>query len=67
VFSGPREQPFFCQTHQFQVHPGGPLLTAAQIADPCMVETARVDYVYRTTSNAFAAFNPRPPGPPTSG
>jgi hypothetical protein len=63
VFSGPREQPFFCQTHQFQVHPGGPLLTAAQIADPCMVETARVDYVYRTTSNAFAAFNPTAPWP----
>jgi hypothetical protein len=28
VFSGPQERPFFCQTHQFRIYPGGPLLTA---------------------------------------
>jgi hypothetical protein len=56
VFSGPREQPFFCQTHQFRPYPNAPFLTASQITDPCMVP-ARVDYVYRTTGGAFAAYN----------
>jgi hypothetical protein len=63
VFSGPPEQPFFCQTHQFRVYPNGPFLTATQIADPCRVPT-RVDYVYRTTAGAFTAFDPSAPLPP---
>jgi hypothetical protein len=62
VFSGPQEQPFFCQTHQFRVYPNGPFLTATQIADPCHVPT-RADYVYRTTAGAFAAFDPSAPLP----
>jgi hypothetical protein len=61
IFSGPQEQPFYCQTHQFRPFgAASPLLTSAQIADPCMVPM-RVDYVYRTTGNQFAAL---PPGPP---
>src|SRR5688500_11156221 len=30
VFSGPHQQPFFCQTHQFRVYPNGPFLTGSQ-------------------------------------
>jgi hypothetical protein len=61
VFSGPREEPFFCQTHQFRVYPNpGPFFSPAQLTDPC-VEATRVDYLYRnTTSNAFLAL---PAGP----
>jgi Tannase-like family of unknown function (DUF6351) len=62
VFSGPQEQPFFCQTHQFRVYPNGPFLTANQIADPCHVPS-RVDYVYRTTAGVFTAFDPSAPLP----
>jgi len=60
VFSGPHEEPFYCQTHQFRVYPGGPFLTAAPITDPCSVPT-RVDYVYRSTGGSFKAL---PAGPP---
>lgn len=62
VFAGPHEEPFFCQTHQFRVYPGGPLLTPAAITDPCHTAT-RVDYVYRTTAGSFAAFDPAAPRP----
>src|SRR5262249_14933941 len=63
IFSGPQEEPFFCQTHQFTVFPTGPTLTSAQIQDPCMVPT-RVDYVYRTTGGAFPPPAPSAPPPP---
>ena len=62
VFSGPQEQPYYCQTHQFRIYPDGPFLTNAQIVDPCTVLT-RVDYVYRTTIDTFAAFDPAAPWP----
>jgi hypothetical protein len=62
VFSGPQERPFFCQTHQFRPYPNAPFLTASPIEDPCHVPT-RVDYVYRSTSNAFGAFDPTAPLP----
>jgi hypothetical protein len=62
VFSGPQEEPFFCQTHQFRLYTNGPFLTASQITDPCHVPT-RVDYVYRTTAGAFVAFDPAAPPP----
>ena len=57
VFSGPQEQPFYCQTHQFRLYPNGPFLTSAQISDPCHVAT-RVDYVYRSTGGTFRPFDP---------
>ena len=63
VFSGPQEKPFFCQTHQFRPYPNAPFLTPSQIEDPCAVAT-QVDYVYRTTAGAFAAYNPA--APPTN-
>ena len=62
IFSGPQEQPFFCQTHQFRPYPNAPFLTATQITDPCVVLT-QVDYVYRTTAGAFAKFDPAAPLP----
>lgn len=62
VFSGPHQQPFFCQTHQFRIYSNGPFLSATQIADPCLA-ASRVDYVYRTTAGAFAAFEPTAPRP----
>jgi Tannase-like family of unknown function (DUF6351) len=62
VFSGPQEQPFFCQTHQFRLYPNGPFLTDSQIGDPCVVPR-RVDYVYRTTTGTFSAFDPGAPPP----
>lgn len=62
VFSGPQEHPFFCQTHQFEVYPGGARLSAGPIADPCAVPT-RVDYVYRSTDGSFKALDPAAPAP----
>ena len=63
IFSGPQEQPFFCQTHEFRVYPNGPFLTATQIVDPCYVAT-RVDYVYRTTRGPSSrSIRPRPRRP----
>ena len=57
MFSGPQQEPFYCQTHLFRVYPGGPMLTAAPIAPPCHVPT-RVDYIYRTSAGGFAAMDP---------
>jgi hypothetical protein len=57
VFSGPQESPFICQTAQFRVYAGGPLLGAATDAN-CSVAT-RVDYVYRATDNTYKAFDPQ--------
>ena len=62
VFSGPQQKPFYCQTHEFRVYPGGPFLTTSQIAAPCALPT-RVDYLYRTAAGAFAALNPTEPLP----
>jgi len=62
IFSGPQEEPFFCQTHQFRPYTNAPFLTASQITDPCSVPT-QVDYVYRTTAGAFVKFDPAAPPP----
>ena len=53
VFSGPHEEPFFCQTHQFVLPAGLGTVTATQITDPCHVPT-RVDYIYRTNATPSA-------------
>lgn len=53
VFSGPHEEPFFCQTHQFTLPAGLGPVTAAVITDPCHVPT-RVDYIYRTNATPSA-------------
>jgi hypothetical protein len=57
IFSGPQETPFYCQTHQFRLYDNGPFLTSTAIDLPCSVPT-RVDYVYRTTGGAYAAYDP---------
>ena len=62
VFAGPHEQPFFCQTHLFRPYPNAAFLTSGPIQDPCSVPT-RVDYVYRSTTGAFTAFDPSAPRP----
>jgi hypothetical protein len=62
VFSGPQEQPFYCQTHQFRLYPGGPFLTASPLAVPCEVPT-RIDHVYRNTAGAMAPFDRNAPLP----
>ena len=62
VFSGPQQTPFYCQTHQFRVYPGGPFLTDAKIEAPCHVPT-RVDFLYRTAAGGFAALDPGGPMP----
>ena len=62
IFSGPKQAPYYCQTHKFEVYPGGPMLTAKLIVAPCNVPT-RIDYLYRTKAGAFAPFNPRGPAP----
>jgi hypothetical protein len=43
VISGPHEAPFFCQTHSFEIIPGGPTLGESR-APLCEVET-RKDFV----------------------
>ena len=62
VFSGPQEQPYYCQTHQFRIYPNGPLLTDTQLTAPCAVPT-RLDHVYRNTSGAVVPFDPNAPLP----
>jgi hypothetical protein len=51
VFSGPHEQPFFCQTQSFEIYEGGETLGPA-LDENCSVPR-RVDYVYRSTDGQF--------------
>jgi Tannase-like family of unknown function (DUF6351) len=51
IISGPHEFPFACTTETFVPFPGSPALGAPLDSD-CSVER-RVQYVYRTTGNAF--------------
>lgn len=55
VFSGPHEQPYLCQTHQFTIYPGGSTLGAAADAN-CSVPT-RVDYLYRSAAGSYKPFD----------
>lgn len=57
VFSGPHEQPFYCETQKFSLRSGGTLGPA--LDEYCSVHT-RVDYVYRST--AGGALKPWPAG-----
>ena len=57
IFSGPREQPFICQTTSFALV-GGATLGAPIDAD-CAVAT-RVDFAYRTTASGSPQFKPLP-------
>ncbi|HEV8519893.1 MAG TPA: DUF6351 family protein [Burkholderiales bacterium] len=54
VFSGPHEQPFICATQSFNLPAGLGNLGAALDAN-CSINR-RVDYIYRTSSNSFAAW-----------
>jgi hypothetical protein len=54
VFSGPHEQPYICATQSFNLPAG--LGNLGPTTDPnCHIAT-RVDYLYRTTANALAAW-----------
>ncbi|WP_421683264.1 DUF6351 family protein [Stutzerimonas urumqiensis] len=59
VFAGPRQQPFVCETAEFQVYPGGGTLGAPLDAN-CSV-ARRVDYLYRTTAGQFRPYDPAVP------
>ena len=50
MISGPHEEPFHCQTDEFELVTGKPL--GAPTDDDCSVET-RVDYVYRAAGGTF--------------
>ena len=50
MISGPHEQPFHCQTEEFEVVTGESL--GAPLDEQCSVET-RVDYVYRSTDGEY--------------
>jgi len=52
IISGPHEFPFACTTQNFVPFAGSPALGAPLDSD-CSIER-RVQYVYRTTANAFA-------------
>jgi hypothetical protein len=54
VFSGPHEQPYACATAQFNL-PAGLGNLGAPLDANCSINR-RVDYIYRTTSNNFAAW-----------
>jgi len=54
VFSGPHEQPFACATQQFNL-PAGLGNLGAPLDANCSI-SRRVDYIYRTSSNSFAAW-----------
>jgi len=61
VFAGPKQQPFVCETEEFEVYPGGGTLGPA-LDEHCTV-ARRVDYVYRNTQGRFARYDPAvPPG-----
>ena len=49
VFAGPKETPFFCETHKFKL-PDGSMLPATRDAD-CSVDTV-ITYVYKPTGSA---------------
>ena len=51
IFSGPQEQPFFCESANFNI--GNGVLLGPPLDEKCSV-TTRVDYRYRTTAGAFA-------------
>ena len=51
IFSGPQEQPFFCESQNFNI--GNGVLLGPPIDANCSVNT-RVDYRYRTTAGTFA-------------
>jgi len=63
IISGPHEQPFFCQTEEFQVANGvlGETLGPA-LDDQCSIET-RADYLYKSTDGTLKALDD-PLGPP---
>jgi len=61
VFSGPHEQPFFCQTESFKLQAGGTLGPA--VDSNCSVAT-RVDYVYRSSAGGDLKPLPDPKTPP---
>lgn len=52
VFSGPHQQPFACETEQFELPVLGGNLGAPLDTD-CTIET-RVDHIYRTTADTYA-------------
>ena len=54
VFSGPHEQPYICATTSFNL-PAGLGNLGAPLDANCSIAT-RVDYLYRTTANVFAAW-----------
>lgn len=54
VFSGVHEQPYACATQQFNL-PAGLGNLGAPLDANCSINR-RVDYIYRTTANAFAAW-----------
>lgn len=61
VFAGPKQEPFVCETNEFQVYPGGGTL-GEPLDENCTVER-RVDYLYRTQSGQFLPYDPQvPPG-----
>jgi len=54
VFSGPHQQPYICATQSFNLPAG--LGNLGPTSDPNCHVPRRVDYLYRTTANAFAAW-----------
>ena len=59
MISGPHEQPYHCQTEDFELVTGEPLGPALDTA--CSVAT-RVDYVYRATDGTFKSLPTSPSG-----
>lgn len=51
VFSGPREEPYYCMTNEFTLPASTQMLGAS--TDPDCSAATRVDYVYRTSSGEF--------------
>ncbi|GAA4716374.1 DUF6351 family protein [Promicromonospora umidemergens] len=52
VFSGPQQEPFFCETAEYRSPAGTP--GGAPVDEDCSL-TTRVEYLYRTTGGKFAA------------
>ncbi len=64
IISGPHEEPFFCQTHQFELASGaiGETFTQVPVLDPNCSAPTRVDYLYKSTNGSLEVLTD-PAGP----
>lgn len=68
ILYAPQEQPLACETHNFNIYPGGPRLTETQLTSADCAVPTRVDWVYHDATKAGTAVWQRydPASPPAN-